>query len=594
MAKDRKIDVVTMHLINNLIYSLVDEMSAVVVRTSFSPLARDAFDFQCGLCKANGEIIMEGEGTLVHSLAYAGIIEAVQKKYGDAISPGDTFIDNDPYTAASHLPDVYLARPIFLDGKLVAWSLSGGHQTDVGGKVAGSCACDATEIYQEGLRIPPVKLFEKDAAVQDIIDIMRANSRTPDWLIGDVTAHFSACYTGEKRFIEIAKAYGWETLSMYIDELLDYAEGRTREELRKLPEGTYEFTDYMDDSGFGEDLIPIHVKITIDGDTIIFDFTGTSPQVKGAINNPFATTKAMVLIGFRLLLSPDIPRNSGVWRAVKLIVPEGTVLNPTLPAPVAARGVTLSRIIDAMMGAEAKIMPDKIPACEVGPDCLVCLGAKDKENKLSIVVETIWGGWGGRPFADGVEYNTPILLDGSNQSCELNEELYPFRYNQNMYVCDTGGAGKYRGSSSIVRDWEFIGDEGTLQLRVDRLRTRPWGLHGGHPGVNLKAFLNPGRDNISLGKVTVPLKKGDVLSVMTAGAGGWGNPLERDVQMVLSDVLNEKVSIEQAKKVYGVLIDRKSMEVNKDETVRLRYAMRKERDVSSGTKVKVRKSPKSS
>lgn len=287
MTMDKKIDVVTMHLINNLIYSLVDEMTATVVRTSFSPLARDSFDFQCALCKGNGEIILEGEGSLLHSLAYSIIIDAILKKYGDRIYPGDTFFDNDPYAGASHLPDIYMARPIFVDSELVAWSCSGGHQIDVGGRVPGSCACDSTEIYQEGLRLPPVKLYEKGEPIEDIFDILRANSRLPDVLVGDVLSHHAACYIGERRFRELIATYGWEILGMYIDELLDDAERRTREELRDLPDGSYEFTDYMDDDGFEKGPIPIHVKITINGDSITYDFTGSAPQIKGSMNNPF-------------------------------------------------------------------------------------------------------------------------------------------------------------------------------------------------------------------------------------------------------------------------------------------------------------------
>ena len=575
MAKDREIDVVTMHLISNLIYSLVDEMTLTVVRTSFSPLARDSFDFQCTLCKANGEIILEGEGSMLHSLAYAGIINAILKKYGDAIHPGDIFLDNDPYAEGSHLPDVYLARPIFVNGGLAAWSCSGGHQIDVGGRIPGSCACDSTEIYQEGLRIPPVKLFDKDAPVKDIFDILKANSRVPEVLVGDLLSHHAACYIGEKRFMDLVEAYGWETLRLYLDELLDYAERRTRDELRNLPEGSYEFTDYMDDDGFGEGPIPIHIKITIAGDTITYDFTGTSPQVKGALNNPIATTKAMVLIAFRLLLSYDIPRNSGVWRPVRLILPEGTVVNPKPPAAVAGRGLTLSRIVDTLMGAEAKIAPDKMPACECGSDYLLCLGGRDNEGDYTILVETIWGGWGGRPFADGPEFNTPILLDGANQSCELNERIYPFIYNQYGYVPDTEGAGKYRGSLSLIREWEFVGIEGTAQLRVDRTRTQPWGVQGGYPGAFSQTILNPGRENRELGKVTIPLKKGDVIRLRTAGAGGWGSPFEREPNMVLNDVRNEKISIKRAREVYGVVIDEKTMKVDMAETQKSRESLKK-------------------
>ena len=519
--------------------------------------------------------MLEGEGSLLHSLAYTGIIPIIYKKYGDSIYPGDTFLNNDPYSEAAHLPDAYLTKPIFIDGELVAWACSGGHQIDVGGRVPGSCATDSTEIYQEGLRLPMVKLFEKGAPVEDIFDILRANSRVPEVLVGDILSHHAACKLAETRFLELAETFGWEMLKMYVYELLDYSERRTRDELRDLPDGDYEFTDYMDDDGAGGGMVPIHVKITVKDDTITYDFTGSSPQIKGAMNNPIGTTKGMVVIGLRLLLSYDIPRNGGVWRPVILIVPKGTVLNPNLPGAVAGRGLTLARLMDVMMGAEAQIVPGKMPACECGSDYLFCLGGRDAERGYTIVVETIWGGWGGRPFADGPEFNTPILLDGANQCCEMNERIYPFKYNQYGYVADTEGAGKYRGSLSLIREWEFVGEEGTGQLRVDRTLTRPWGLHGGHDGTFSKTIFNPGRENRELGKITMPLKKGDVILLRTAGAGGWGNPLERDPNMVLDDVRNEKVNFKRAREVYGVIIDEKTMEIDKPETHKIRQTMKK-------------------
>ena len=574
MKNPKEIDIITMHLIYNFLYSLVDEMTAAVVRTSFSPLTRDAFDFQCGLCHANGDIILEGEGSLLHSLAYKYIIEAIHEKFAGDINPGDVFLDNDPYSAASHLPDIYLARPVFLDGKLVVWTVSGGHMIDVGGRVAGSCACDSTEIYQEGLRIPPVKLYIGGEPNGAVFDILKANSRVPDVLIGDLSAHKAACFTGEIRFRELVDEYGWETLSLYIDALFDYAERRTREDLKALPDGTYEFTDYMDDDGFGSDLVPLHVAITVKGDEITYDFTGTSPQVAGSMNNPLATTKAMILIGLRCLIATDIPRNSGVWRPVKVIVPEGTVLNPIIPAPVAGRGLTLSRLVDVIMGAEAKIAPDKLPACEQGSDFLVCMGFLEGGQIDSVLVETIWGGWGGRPFADGIDYNTPILLDGACQTCEGNEQVYPVRYNQFAFVPDTEGAGKFRGGLATVREWQVESEEAILQMRTDRTKTQPWGLAGGLPGAFSKTTVTIGGIERIIGKETLNLRKGDILRVQVAGAGGWGPPEQRDPEKTTEDVRNGKVSIERARDVYRVAIDPETLAVDFQGTEKLRTEKR--------------------
>lgn len=577
MSGAKNIDIITMHLINNLLYSLVDEMTATVVRTSFSPLTRDAFDFQCGLCHANGDIILEGEGSLLHSLAYKYIIESIKQKYVGDIHPGDVFLDNDPYSEASHLPDVYLARPVFIDDMLVVWTVSGGHMIDVGGRVPGSCACDSTEIFQEGLRIPPVKLFIEGKPNRAVFDILQANSRVPEVLIGDLSAHNAACLTGEARFRDMVKEYGWGTLSRYIDELLNYAERRTREDLKALPDGVYEFTDYMDDDGFGSDPVPLHVAITVRGDEIIYDFTGTSPQIPGAMNNPLATTKAMILIGLRCLISTDIPRNSGVWRPVTTIVPPGTLLNPKMPAAVGGRGLTLSRLVDVIMGAEAKIAPDKIPACEQGSDFLVCMGFLKNGHIDSVLVETIWGGWGGRPFADGIDYNTPILLDGACQSCEGNEQVYPVRYNQFAFVQDTEGAGRFRGGLATVREWQVDADEAVLQMRTDRTKTRPWGLAGGLPGAFSKTVVICGGRERVIGKETLKMGRGDILRLQVAGAGGWGDPLTRDPQKVQLDVRNEKVSLNRAREVYGVVLHPETLEIDEAATAALRAAASRKR-----------------
>ncbi len=577
VGNERKVDVVTMTLINNLLYSLVDEMSLAVVRTSFSPLSRDAFDFQCALFKADGELILEGEGSILHSLAYSYIIRKVLEEYADDIRPGDIFLNNDPYHAASHLPDIYMLKPVFLQDRLIAWTCSGGHMADIGGRVAGSCACDSTEIYQEGLRIPIVKFYEEGKPSRSVFRLLRGNSRLPEVLIGDLESHHAGCHIGETRLMELIRTYGWETLEMYVDELCDYAERRTRDEIAKMPDGSYEFTDYLDDDGFEDKLVPLHLTITVSGDAITYDFTGTSPQIKGSMNNPVGTTRAMVLIGLRCMIDPEIPRNAGVWRPVQMVIPEGSLLNPVLPAACAGRGATLSRLMDVMMGAEAQIVPDKIPACESGADWLICMGTNDQEYGYTVLTETVWGGWGGRPFADGVDFCTPIFLNGCNQVCELNESLYPFMYKQYAYVPDSEGAGKYRGSYALVREWEFLGEEGTLQMRTERQRSRTWGLNGGLPGAFSQTILNPDREHRKMRKETVSIKKGDVIRVMTSGGGGWGDPLEREEELVLRDVRCGGVTVRRAREVYGVVIDEKTLELRKEATRELRAKLREKR-----------------
>jgi N-methylhydantoinase B len=290
------------------------------------------------------------------------------------------------------------------------------------------------------------------------------------------------------------------------------------------------------------------------------------------------------MANLRLILNPDIPRNGGAVRAVKLVVPEGTLLRPTLPAAVASRGATLGRQADLMQGAEAKIAPDKMMACPSGIDTLINFGGYDEKGDSFICMETIWGGWGGRPFADGVDYCTIPHQNISNQPCEVNEELYPIMYNHYAYLIDGEGAGKYRGSVAMVREWKLLVDDVVMSLRVDRQRFNPYGLYGGEPGAFLEPFLNPEKENRRLGKTTMTLKKGDVIRLHIAGAGGWGNPLERDINALLEDVRLGKISLKRAREAYGVVINEDTMEVDMAKTKSLRETMQKQRDTEQRDK----------
>ena len=584
MGEEKKIDMITLQLINNFLYALVDEMTQTVVRTSLSPITRDSFDFQCGFCRSDGEMLLEGEGVSIHSMVYTTLISNWLEENRDTTYPGDIIITNDPYSGAAHLCDIYMYEPIFIGDELVAWAVAGGHQRDVGGAVAGSGACDSTEIYQEGLRIPPMKLYEKGVRKDDLYKIIRAASRTPDIIEGDIEAFRSSCNSAKKRFFELVENYGWETLKVYFDELLDYAERLTRAEIREMPDGEYEFTDYLDDGGRGyidaegniiSDLIPLHVKIVVKGDEITYDFTGTGPQVRGAMNNPFGTTRATVMACLRYMIDPDVPRNGGAFRPIRLIVPEGSLLNPRLPGACASRGATLGRETDVILGAQAKISPDRMMGCASNVDTLVCIASHETAAKPFIFMEAMWGGWGGRSYADGVDYTTCPELNGSNEPIETNEELYPLMYSRYSYVPDKEGAGKYRGSVALVREWKLLADEATLSLRVERQRTGPYGIAGGQAGAPLEAIFNPDTERRHVGKITLEMKRNDAIQVTTSGAGGWGNPLERDVNMVLDDVRNEKVSIKRAREAYGVVIDEATMAVDEGKTRKLRETMKK-------------------
>ena len=574
MAAKKEFDIFTMQLINNFLGSATDEMNRIVVRTSLSPITRDAHDFQCGLCMGDGEMIMEGDGTVIHSLVYQTLISEWLKNNRDQTYPGDIIITNDPYSGASHLPDVYLYRPIFVGDEIVAWSVSGGHQRDVGGMTPGSCPHNSTEIYQEGLRFSPLKLYERGVPNETFFQILSCNSRAPEIVRADIGAHCGACIIGEQRFRELIDEHSWDVLKPYLDGLLDYAERLTRAEIEAMPDGVYEFTDYLDDDGNNPGKpVPIQLKITVTGKQIAYDFTGTAPQVKGGMNNPLGSVRAAVMTALRLMINPDTPRNGGAWRPVNLTVPEGTLFNPVLPAPVASRGGTAQRAADTLIGCQVAIRPKKMMACSSGQDTLVNIAGYDRNGDLFILMETLFGGWGGRLSADGNEICSPPITNNSMIPIESNENVYPdIIYEQMALVPDTEGAGTHRGSMAVVREWRYVGDdEALVQIRVDRRDFSPHGVEDGHPGARLKATVfSTGYADRDVGKSTFTLRPNDSLRVQSAGAGGWGDPMARDPALVLDDVRNEKVSVARARKVYGVEIDEKTMKVDASKSRRLR------------------------
>ena len=574
MAKENKIDVVTMAIINNSLGSIIDEMDLTIVRTTTSLSQRDHYDFLCSLATIEGEVLAEGEETVMHANLCDPVIHEWVKTHGiDSIHPGDMLCLNDPFSGASHFPDLTIIHPIFHDGKLIAWVGAGGHLMDVGGSVAGSCSCGARECWEEGLRIPTCKIYDSGVRNDAFFTILAGNSRLQEGIIDQLETFLAACRMGEKRFLELVQKYDWETLEMYLNELLNHAERRAIDDIKALPNGVYEFEDFMDDDGYGSDPIRFHVKVTVNDDTMDFDFAGSAPQMKAGMNNPVATTKALVYTAFRSLISLDIPKNGGPLRALTFTAPEGTVVNPVLPAATGARGVTVARIYETIAGALAQIAPDKIPACGEGINTMAVLTGYDEQNDFYLLVDLPWAAWGGRSFADG-EQLAPPYYNSILTPAEVNEVYCPLMIRQRGFVPDSEGAGKYRGGFAIVTDYEMLTDGTTLQLRTDRRKIPNYGLHGGQPGSLGKMTLNPDGENRDLPKTLLPLEKGDLFRARVGGAGGWGNPLERDVNKVLEDVQSELVSVERAKKVYGVAINEATMEIDMDATKKLRDSMR--------------------
>ena len=565
-------DPITQELVKNALATVADNMVVTVVRTARSQVVKQSMDFSTAICDAQGQMVTQGLSLPVHLGAIMPALEGVLKVYGNDVQPGDIFINNDPYEGASHLPDIFLFKPVFADDVLLGYLTVIAHHTDIGGRVAGGNACDNTEIYQEGLRIPPLKLFDRGEPNHTLFRLIRQNVRVPDKVMGDLWAQIAAVYGADREMLKLAQEHGVEDLRGYMDELIEYTERITRAEIAALPQGEAEFTDYIDDDGIDPDPIRIHVKLTVKGDEVYADFTGTSSQCKGSINPNFAFTQSGVYAAVRCLLSPELPNNAGYFRPIKVYAPEGTYVNPVHPAPVAARGLGGFRVMQTVFGALAQLNPDRIPACWGSGELGISIAGYDRDRKPFVFLEFHnVTGTGGGPDQDGVDGGPIPVLNLANTPIELMEAEQPFLVEEYGFVPDTGGPGKYRGSLGVTRQYRILADEATVQVRSDRRRFLPYGLDGGKPGTPCTIHLNPDTENRLLPtKWLLELKKGDVVKAELAGGGGYGDSFERDPEAVAQDVREEKLTPDYARREYGVAIAPGTQEVDWEGTKRLR------------------------
>jgi N-methylhydantoinase B len=551
----RPVDPVTLEVVQNALGSLVDEMALIVMRTAYSGIVRDALDYSTALCDRHGEMVAQGMTIALHLGSFPAAVHSILTTYAGRVHPGDTFIMNDPYSAGGiHLPDIYVIKPIFVGGDLEAFSCVVAHHADVGGIVPGSNSTTATEIYQEGLRIPLLKLYDAGVANSAIFSLLEHNVRIPDVVLGDLRAEIAAARTGERAYLRLIERYGVADLRRYTAELLDYSERLARAEIAVLRDGTYRFTDYIDHDSIGSEPVIINVALTISGEHAEVDFDGSSPQVPGGINSPLPFTRSAVYGALRLAMDPAIPSSAGYFRAITVRAPEASVVNPSLPAACGARGITGFRIMDAVLGALAQVRPDRIPADGEGGNSIVSIGGYDAQRRAFVYNDLISGARGAGCWGDGPEGVPHPGSNNANTPIELIEAAFPLRFDAYGLVPDTGGAGQHRGALAQVRQLRFLGEHGVLQLRSDKRRYPPYGLAGGRPGTPSMNLLNPGPNEQvlpTMGKST--LQRGDVLRHVMAGGGGWGDPLERDPQAVGRDVVDEKLSQAYAAEVYGVL-----------------------------------------
>lgn len=545
-------------VIKNALDTIADELAIVVMRTAFSSIVRDAIDYSTAICDAQGQTLAQGLTTPLHLGSFHDAMLNLVQLHGRTVRHGDVFVFNDPYLAAGqHLPDIYVVRPIFVDETVEGWATTLAHHNDVGGMVPGSNSIGSTEIFQEGLRIPVLKLVEAGTENRCVWDLIAANVRLPEKVIGDLRAQLAACDRAERELRALFKRYGKQTMRASFEALHDYSERVARAAFSEIPDGTYRFENHID--GLGDEPVPIGLKvaITVAGDEVTVDWTGTSQQVPAGINAPFPFTKAASYAALRSIVGSDTPNAQGFTRPIHIVAPPGTLVNPRSPAACGARGITGFRMIDCMMGALSAAVPERVAADGSGGSTIPSISGTHEGHEF-IFVETQMGVSGGTAEHDGQEGIAHLGANQSNVPIEIIETEYPLFVERYAFVDDSGGAGRSRGGLAIVREFRLRAAEGSITVRSDKRRFPPFGLAGGGAGSPSINIINPGGvDEKILPVLTVvprTLKCGDLYRHVMASGGGYGNALERDPQRVCRDVLLGKVTVERARSDYGVVI----------------------------------------
>jgi N-methylhydantoinase B len=548
------LDVVTREIVKNALASIADEMALTVIRTAHSQVVRDTMDFATVLFGPGGEVVAQGATLPFHLGAMPDAMSALLAKFDGDIHPGDVFILNDPDEGGMHLPDIFLMQPIFDGSERIGFAGITAHQADIGGRVPGGNAADSTEIFQEGLQIPLLKLYDGGRENRAIVEILSRNVRVPELVLGDVRAQLAAASTAERRLLQLAARYGRRELVAYMAQILDATEAHVASQIESMPDGEYEFRDFVDDDGLGSGPLAIAVRLTVSGAELVVDFDGSSAQVPSALNATMSIVKAAVYTALMSVMdtSTGLTCNDGFTRPIRVRAPSGCILNPRRPAARAARGLTAYRVVDAVLGALHQIVPDRVPAAGDGGVTVVAFGTTDADGRSAVLVDTPVAGWGGRPEKDGIDGISSLAANMANTPVEVMEAEFPVRIEEYGFVPDTGGAGRFRGCVSVVRQYRLLADEAVLQIRSDRREFLPYGLAGGSDGTPSSVVLNPGENEVHLpSKVTRRIRRDDVVRVVVAGGAGYGDPAQRDPGAVARDVAEELLSPARAERLYG-------------------------------------------
>jgi len=520
-------DPIRTEIMKHRLVSVAEEMGARLQRAAFSPNIKERCDFSCAVFDASGNLVAQAAHIPVHLGAMPLSVQACLDTL--TFFPGDVAMVNDPYRGGTHLPDITVVSPIFVEQDttqtLLGFVANRAHHADIGGMSAGSMPL-SQEIFQEGLIIPPVKVMVGGKNNEDVWRLLMANVRTPEERSGDLQAQLAANHIGIERMQSLTKRFGISTLLEDMDALLRYSERMTGQLMSQLPLGCYRFEDALDNDGFSEEPAIIRVAITIDEEEATVDFSGTDVQRPGSINAVYPVTLSAVAYVFRCVLGLDIPANSGCLRPIRIIAPEGTLVNARRPAAVAAGNVeTSQRIVDVLLGALAQACPGRIPAASQGTMNNITIGGWDERHGRPFAYyETIGGGMGAGPHADGVSGRHSHMTNTLNTPVEALEYAYPFRISRYALRGGSGGNGQHQGGDGLVREYEFL-QPAEITLLTDRQVTRPYGLAGGEPGQPGRIGLQQnGVEQDLPGKCSIPVQKDDVLTIETPGGGGYGKP----------------------------------------------------------------------
>lgn len=552
------LDPVTTEVIGSLVMAVAEEMGATLIKTAYSPNIKERADCSTAIFDAAGQVIAQAPRIPIHLGSMLGTVEEIVKRHPlDSLRPGDVIIANDPYNGGgSHLPDINFISPVFDGDTLYAFVANLAHHSDVGGMVAGSESADCRNIYQEGIRIPPVKLVRAGVLDEDILNLMLLNTRTPRDRLGDFRAQLAANRVGVRGLEEVRAKYGRQTLLAHMAELLDYAERRIRSAIAALPDGTYVCEDVLDSDGVADRPVRIRVALTVRGDQLDFDFAGTDPQVGSARNVPLNALAATIYCVVKCLLDPSLPSNAGYFRAITIRAPEGSLVNPRPPAAVGVRALSCAIVGDCVAGALSQAMPERALAFSGPHQQILPSGIDPRTGDFFVDYETFAGSYGARPYKDGLDAVRIHASGASNLPVECLEHSFPLRVERYELRQDSGGAGTFRGGLSVRRAYRILADEVTIALSGERQKRAAAGLAGGLPGALGAYVLNPGTPDEKVLPSTIahyPLRRGDLFVVETPAGGGWGDPRARSLDLLERDLREERISRAAAERDYGAV-----------------------------------------